>query len=185
MTGLTLIGYRGCGKTTVAGLLAPRLSLPWLDADELLERRVGQSIAAVIASRGEPGFRDLESDLLAEVLAGPPVILATGGGVVLRDANRARLRASGWPVVWLAADADVVRSRLAADPMTVVRRPGLLGNDPLAEVAVTIAAREPLYREVADVVFDTGAEPAERIVDQIVAWLATRSRDNAASEQIS
>jgi shikimate kinase len=79
----------------------------------------------------------------------------------------------------------VVRSRLAADPMTAVRRPGLCGNDPLAEVDQTIAVREPLYREVADVAFDTGAEPAERIVDRIVEWLASRSRHGASPEQTS
>lgn len=185
MIGLTLIGYRGCGKTTVASLLGPRLGLPWVDADDVVERRAGQSIAALIAARGEPVFRDLESEVLSDLLAGPPVILATGGGVVLREGNRLRLRASGRPVIWLDADAGVVRSRLAADPMTAVRRPGLTGADPLAEVAAVLAAREPLYREVADVAFDSSAEPAERIAERIVAWLADQPRDAVAPETSS
>jgi shikimate kinase len=182
---LTLIGYRGCGKSTVAALLVPRLGIPAVDADEVVEQRAGMSIAALIADRGEAGFRDLESIVLAELLAGPPLILATGGGVVLRQANRELLRERGRPVIWLDAAADVVRARLAADPMTTVRRPGLTGADPLAEVADTLAAREPLYRSCADVRFDTEVEPAGRIAQRIVEWLATWDRSVTASPEHS
>lgn len=174
MAGVTLVGYRGCGKSTVAGLLAPRLGLPCIDADDVLEQRIGGTIAALVAARGEPEFRELESEVLAELLAGPPVILATGGGVVLREANRGLLRASGRPVIWLRAEAGVVRSRLAADPTTATRRPGLSGGDPLDEVVEALTAREPLYAAVADVAFDTGAEAPGAIVERIVAWLAAR-----------
>jgi shikimate kinase len=105
--------------------------------------------------------------------------------VVLRQANRELLRDRGRPVVWLDAAADVVRERLAADPMTSVRRPGLSGADPLAEVADTLAAREPHYRSCADVRFDTGAEPAARIAERIVEWLATWDRSVTASPEHS
>jgi shikimate kinase len=182
---LTLIGYRGCGKSTVAALLVPRLGIPAVDADEVVEQRAGMSIAALIAGRGESAFRDLESLVLAELLAGPPLILATGGGVVLRQANRELLRDRGRPVIWLDAAADVVRARLAADPMTAVRRPGLSGADPLAEVADTLAAREPHYRSCADVRFDTGVEPAGRIAERIVEWLATWDRSVTLSPEHS
>lgn len=184
MSGVILVGYRGCGKTTVARLLAARLHLPPIDADDLLEARVGRSIAAVIAADGEPAFRNLESEVLAEVLAGPPAVLATGGGVVLREDNRVLLRSSGRPVVWLQADAGVIRSRLAADPTTASRRPGLAGADPLAEVADTLAAREPLYADVANVAFDATSESPERIAARIVEWLAT-GRFVAAGEPAS
>lgn len=173
MAGLTLIGYRGCGKSTVAALLAPRLGLAWIDADEVLERRAGRSIAALIADRGEAAFRDLEAEVLADLLAGPAAVLATGGGVVLRESNRMLLRDRGRPVVWLRAAADVVRSRLAADPLTAGRRPGLTGSDPLAEVAAALTDREPLYAAVADVSFDTGSMPPEQITARIVEWLGT------------
>jgi shikimate kinase len=185
MTRLTLIGYRGCGKSTVAALLAPRLGVPAVDADDVLERRAGVSIATLIADRGEAAFRDLEADVLAELLAGPPVILATGGGVVLREANRQLLRDRGRPVVWLDAAADMVRARLAADPTTVSRRPGLSGADPLAEVAATLAAREPLYRAAADVRFDAGAEPPDRIAARIIDWLADWQQRPAAAPEVS
>lgn len=173
MTRLTLIGYRGCGKSTVAGLLAHRLGVPAVDADEELERRAGTTIAALVVDRGEEAFRTLEAEVLAHLLAGEPLILATGGGVVLREANRLLLRDRGRPIVWLDAAADVVRARLAADPSTILRRPALGGIDPLAEVAATLAAREPLYRACADVRFDTGGEPPERIAERIVEWLET------------
>lgn len=182
MTRLTLVGYRGCGKSTIAALLAPRLGVPAVDADEVLERRAGTSITELVAREGEGVFRDLEAQVLADLLDGPPAVLATGGGVVLREANRRLIRGRGRPVVWLDAAADVVRRRLAADPLTAARRPALSGSDPLAEVAATLEARGPLYREVADVVFDTGAEPPERITERIVAWLAGRERSGTPRE---
>lgn len=182
MAGVTLVGYRGCGKTTVARLLSRRLGLPSIDADDVLETRAGQSIAAVIALRGEAAFRDLEAEVLAELLAGPPVVLATGGGVVLRQGNRTRLRSSGHPVIWLRAAADVIRSRLAADPTTLSRRPGLTGADPLAEVADALAARESLYSEVSDVAFDTSSEGPERVTARIVEWLDAGGWSGAATE---
>lgn len=185
MSGVTLVGYRGCGKTTVARLLARRLGLPAIDADDMLEARAGRSIAALIAEQGEPAFRDLESAILAELLAGLPAVLATGGGVVLREVNRARLRSSGRPVIWLRADAGVIRARLAADPTTASRRPGLTGSDPLAEVADALVAREPLYAEVADVAFDAASVGPEPLVERIVGWLDASRRSGAVAEPAS
>lgn len=171
MPRLTLIGYRGTGKSTVAAALARQLGCDWRDADAVLEEQVGNSIARLVHERGEPFFRDEESAVLARLLAEFDGVLATGGGVVLKSENRDLLRAQGRPVVWLTASADVIRSRLAADPTTGDRRPALSGTDPLAEVAPTLEAREPLYRQCADVAFDTGALAVETIVARIIAWL--------------
>jgi shikimate kinase len=115
---ITLVGYRGTGKTTVAAALAARLGCEWVDADVVLEERVGTSIAALVRERGEATFRDEESTILAELLASCTGVLATGGGVVLRPLNRERLRAHGRPIVWLTASCAVIRRRLAADPHT-------------------------------------------------------------------
>lgn len=172
MPRVTLVGYRGSGKSSVAARLAASLDCSWQDADELLEREAGRSIADVIATHGEPGFRDLEATLLTRLLAEEPGVVATGGGVILREANRAALRARGRPVIWLAAPAEVLRARIAADPTTAARRPALAGTDPLAEVAAAVTAREPLYRAVADAVIDVSHEPADRIAARIAAWLA-------------
>lgn len=176
MPRLTLIGYRGCGKSTIAGLLADRLGCGWVDADAHLERRVGMSVADMIRSRGEAAFRDAEAGSLADLLGagGQPAfdgVLATGGGVVLRPANRDLLRERGRPIVWLTAPVDVIRGRLAADPTTPARRPGLLGGDALAEVAAVLTERLPLYRACADLTVDTAAMAPAAIVEQIVAWL--------------
>jgi len=173
MPRITLVGYRGSGKSTVAVRLAEILGCSWADADLVLERQLGKTIAAIIADRGESFFRDREADLLRRLLAEEPGVLATGGGVVLRPDNRQLLASRGRPVVWLSAPADVLRGRLAADPVTTLRRPSLGGGDVLAEVAPAVAAREPLYREVADAVIDVATESPDRIAERIVAWLTT------------
>jgi shikimate kinase len=180
MPRLTLIGYRGTGKSTVAAAVARRLGCAWHDADHVLEEQVGCSIARLVRDRGEACFRDEESAVLARLLADPEGVLATGGGVVLKQENRALLRAHGRPVVWLTASADVIRSRLAADPNTADRRPALSGIDPLAEVAQALEAREPLYRECADATFDAASLAPEDIASRIVAWLHTSGRSTGA-----
>ena len=171
MPRVTLVGYRGSGKSSVAARLAALLGCSWQDADERLEREVGGSIAELIASRGEPAFRDLEAALLGRLLAEEQGVIATGGGVILREENRATLRSHGRPVIWLSAPAEVLRARIAADPTTAARRPALAGTDPLAEVAAAVAAREPLYHAVADAVIDVSLEPTERVAARIAAWL--------------
>ena len=113
--GLALVGYRGTGKSTVGRILAERLDRPFLDADLEIEARAGRSIAAIFADEGEPVFRDWEERTLAELIDEfPTAVLATGGGVVLREANRRRLRDFGF-VVWLQGRAGALARRLAAD----------------------------------------------------------------------
>lgn len=180
MPRVTLIGYRGTGKSTVAAILAARLGLPWLDADAVLEERVGGPIAALVDRRGEAAFRDVEAAVLRDLLPGFAGVLATGGGVVLRTENRLLLREAGRPVVWLTAPAEVIRRRLAADPHTPTRRPALHGADPLAEVDAALAAREPLYEATADVTFDTAPEPPESVAARILAWLERRDAGGPA-----
>jgi shikimate kinase len=171
MPRITLIGYRGTGKSSVAAALAARLGCPWLDADVVLEEQVGCSIADLVRERGEPVFRAEETRLLESLLDECPGVLATGGGVVLADRNRALLRARGRPVVWLTAPAAVIRARLAADPTTSSRRPALHGGDPLDEVAAALETREPFYRQCADAVFDTASGAVDDIAALIDRWL--------------
>jgi shikimate kinase len=172
MPRMTLIGYRGSGKSTVAACLAERLGCGWQDADAVLEARLGCTIAELVRGRGEGVFRDAEAALLQELLAADDGILATGGGVVIRPNNRELLRRLGRPVIWLQVSPDVARARLAADPLTADRRPALTGHDPLAEVATAIAAREPLYRACADLVVAVDAAPAAAVTTAILAGLA-------------
>jgi len=172
MPRLTLIGYRGTGKSTVAALLADRLGCGMCDADLLLEERVGCSIGALIGARGEAAFRDLEEAVLADAVEACAGVLSTGGGVVLRPANRLALRRHGRPVVWLDARADVVRGRLAADSGTALRRPGLTGPDPLAEVDAALTVRLPLYAACADLRVDTSAATPQAVAETVAEWLA-------------
>ena len=164
-----LVGPRGSGKSTVARLLAERLGRNWVDADALLEQRAGQSIRALFASEGEAGFRAREAALLAELCDWPDHVIATGGGVVLREENRARMRSSGL-VVWLTGDADTLWGRIAGDASTTERRPAL-GVGGRAEVAAVLAAREPLYRASAHHAIDTAAREPGLVCAEIVAWL--------------
>jgi shikimate kinase len=173
MPRMTLIGYRGSGKSTVAALVASALGCDWHDADTEFERRTGGTIAAFIRDHGEPAFREAETSILDDLLRHCRGVLATGGGVVLRVANRERLRHDGRPVVWLRVTADVARARLAADPATADRRPALAGTDPLAEVAAAITSREPLYREVADLVVEVDGRSPEEAAGEILARMPT------------
>lgn len=180
MPRVTLVGYRGTGKSTVAAVVAQRLGVAWRDADAVLEDRIGSSIAALVGSRGEAVFREVEAEVLRDTLPAFSGVLATGGGVVLRPENRLLLRERGRPVVWLTAPADVIRRRLATDPTTAARRPALTGANPLDEVADALRVREPLYREVADVAIDTAIDPPAVVAERILAWLDRQSPEGTA-----
>jgi len=179
---ISLIGYRGSGKSTVAALIAERLACGWIDADLELEADVGMSIADFMAGRGEEAFRDAEAAILERLVREYPGVLATGGGAILRPGNRDLLRRHGRPVAWLAASAAVLRGRIAADPSSATRRPALGGRDPLADVEPALAEREPFYRECADVVVDVADEAPAQIADRLVRWLGQRSTDRTGEQ---
>jgi shikimate kinase len=164
-----LIGYRGTGKTTVAPLVAARLGWKWLDADAVLEERHEKSIAQIFAEEGETSFRDKEAMLLEELCSETPAVIAAGGGVVLRAANRLRLRSAGH-VVWLTADPTTIGHRLAQDPTTTLRRPMLTTGGP-NEIDELLRMREPLYRDCADVTVDTVGRLPEQIAGEILGHL--------------
>jgi len=171
---LFLIGFRGTGKSTVARLLAQALGWDSLDADAELEARCGRSIRAVFAEEGEAGFRDREAAVLADLCGRDRVVVATGGGVVLRTANRERLRTG--TVVWLTADADTLCRRLAADPATAERRPALAGGSAAcdrAEVEQLLHQREPLYRACANLTVDTTGRTPEEVATAILRCWST------------
>ena len=166
-----LIGYRGTGKSTVARLLAEALGWDWVDADAELEAHSGRSIRSIFAEEGEQGFRDREEAILKDLCARTQVVVATGGGVVLRESNRQRLQTAG-RVVWLTADADTICRRLAADPSTAERRPALTaaaGACDRAEVEELLRKREPFYRVCADAVVDTTHDSPEKVVRGLLA----------------
>jgi shikimate kinase len=146
----------------------------FVDADALLEERSGKTIREIFATDGELAFRDLESVILGELAKRTRVVVATGGGVVLRDGNRALLRESGF-VAFLSADAAALWARIQADATTAARRPNLsIGG--LAEVEQLLAARLPLYRMCADIEVPVAAMSPEQAADAILAaWESPKS----------
>ena len=163
---LYLIGYRGTGKTTVGRLLAERIGWTFLDADVVLEAAAGQSIKEIFAAEGEAGFRDREAQNLRELSTRSQCIVATGGGIIVRDGNRRVLKDTGF-VVWLTASVDVIATRVAADPSTGERRPNLTVGGTV-EIAELLKQRESLYRDCADLEIDTNGRSPEFVVERIL-----------------
>jgi shikimate kinase len=169
---LFLIGYRGSGKTTVGRMVADRLGWGFLDADAVLEERYGQTIREIFAAEGEAGFRDKEAAVLADLCTRNETVVATGGGIVLREENRDLLKRHGF-VAWLCAEPPTLLARIQADPSTAARRPSLAGGG-LAEIEQLLAVREPLYRACADVEVACGALSPEQAADAILAAWTSR-----------
>lgn len=167
---LFLIGPRGSGKSTIARLLARELEWDWLDADDEVEKRYGQSIRALFAAAGETSFRDKEAAVLADLCRLRRHVIATGGGAVLREGNRALLRSAG-RVVWLNADAETLWQRLQADGATAERRPQLTVGG-RAEIAEILRVREDLYRQCANFAVETGGRAPDAIVAEILRGLS-------------
>ncbi|PQO42721.1 shikimate kinase [Blastopirellula marina] len=167
---LALIGYRGTGKSHVARLLAARLGWPATDADDWVEAHTGKSIAEIFQASGESGFRDLETEAVQTLTAGEKQILAMGGGVVLREANR-KLIGERCHTIWLTASPEVIARRLALDDTTEARRPSLTGKSPLEEIEEVLNARLPLYKQCADVTIETEGKSPEAVADAILAQL--------------
>ena len=159
---VALVGLSGTGKTTVAPMLARARGLRVVDLDRELEQRAGRDAATVFAEDGEEAFRDLESDELRRALDGPPAVIATGGGVVVRPANRQLLRERS-RVVWLRADPEELVGRVAGSRQ---ERP-LLGGDAATALRRLARERDPLYREVADLVVEVGGRAPATVAEQL------------------
>ncbi len=171
MKTVALIGYRCVGKTTVGRRLAERLGWDFFDTDEMAAAEKGQTIARLVSSEGWPAFRKLESEILARAVNRDRAVVATGGGMVESSKNRELLRRMDL-VVWLAAPAHVIERRMASDESTITDRPGLTEkSDRRAEIEETLARREPLYRETADLIYDTAVLSVEEVIDSIARTL--------------
>jgi shikimate kinase len=163
---LYLVGMMGAGKTTVGRLLARRLKLRFVDSDHEIERRCGVKVPLIFDIEGEAGFRSRESQTLAELAALEGIVLATGGGAVLADENRQRLAARG-TVIYLRARPEDLYERVRQDR----NRPLLATANPLARLEELYVERDPLYREVADVIVDTGRQTVQSLARTLAEQL--------------
>lgn len=165
---IVLVGPMGSGKSTLGHALAARLGLRFIDVDQRIVADAGCSITDVFAHEGEAGFRAREARLLAQALGEDAAVVATGGGAVLAEGNRAAMRGAG-RVVYLRVEAETQLARLHGD----TARPLLQASDPAQALAALQAVREPLYRAAAHLIFDTTSLAPEAAADA----LAERLRD--------
>lgn len=170
--GLILVGPMGAGKSTIGRLLAKELSLPFKDSDREIELRCGANIPWIFDVEGEAGFREREQATLAELLIDEPAVLATGGGAVMREQNRAILKTGG-PVVYLYASVEQQIERTAKDR----NRPLLQCDNPAQVLRELMAKRDPLYREIADIIIETDRRPPRLVVQEVLQRLETLATD--------
>lgn len=160
----------GAGKSTVGRQLAEALGYSFLDSDQEIQRRTGVDIPTVFEFEGEAGFRARERQVIEDLTEQDGVVLATGGGAIMLAENRQRLAARGF-VIYLHCSAEQQHSRTARDR----NRPLLDTEDPLAKLKELMAEREPVYRQVADMVVSTERRGTSSVVKEIVRRLEEES----------
>jgi shikimate kinase len=163
---IALVGLPGSGKSTVGRQLARRLQVPFTDSDNVIEQHIGCSIREFFEREGEARFRDVEEAVLDELTQQPHGVLATGGGATLRTANRLHLR-DRCQVVYLRSTPEEVFRRVRHD----ANRPLLQVSDPLTRLRDLFSVRDPLYRETAHFMIETGRPSVTTLVNMIVMQL--------------
>ncbi len=171
-----LIGPMGSGKTAVAKCLARLLGYPFYDSDHEIEQRCGADIPLIFEREGESGFRRREREIIAELTARPRIVLATGGGAILDSDNRRDLAGRGW-VVYLETSIEQQAERAGRTR----HRPLLHGADPKARLEELMRAREPLYREIADLHASTDRRRVRSVGEHILQQYRASLRQPAAS----
>ncbi len=167
---VSLIGYRGSGKTTVGRVLAERLNWSFVDTDAMIESEAHMTIADIFAAEGETGFRAREHDAIARVAVDARQVIAAGGGAVIDQRNVEFLKSAG-PIVWLTACAEVLWARIEADRRSTRTRPDLTPLGGLEEVQAMLAKRQDAYRAAADLTVDTGSPNAAEVSVKILVVL--------------
>jgi shikimate kinase len=163
-----LVGFMGCGKTAVGRRLAARLKTAWHDTDDIIAHESGMGVVRFFAERGEAAFRAAERELLRRLAADGAMVLSCGGGIVLDEGNRARLR-DDFVTVWLRVSAENVIARIESGS-----RPLLACEDPLGRARELLERRAPLYAEASRFSVDTDREGPERIAELIHDMLHTK-----------
>lgn len=166
----------GAGKSTIGRQLAKVLHRKFYDSDKVIEKRTGVSISWIFEMEGEAGFRDRESKTIEELTGLENVVLATGGGVVLSEQNREFLRSRGH-VIYLSATAEQLYRRTARDK----KRPLLQTGDRRKQIDDLLAKRDPLYREIADVIIKTSDQSIQHTVNEVIKKLKKTGKEKKTS----
>lgn len=159
----------GAGKSTIGRLLAAELDFVFRDSDRVIEERTGADIPWIFDMEGEEGFRERESAVLSELAEERASVIATGGGIVLRELNRQLMKSSGY-VCYLTASIDQLVERTARDK----KRPLLQVENPRQKIIDLVTLRDPLYRDAADVIVNTDRRPPKSVAQEIAALVKNR-----------
>lgn len=172
ITNIALIGFMGTGKTTVGRLVAEQLKFELIDTDALIEQRSGKKITEIFAQNGEPAFRQLEAQLVAELASSTKTVISTGGGLPTNPANLASLKTHAL-VICLWASPEHIYARVREQ----THRPLLNDPDPLGKIRTLLAAREKFYKQ-ADVLLNSDLRSAREVAQQVMVQyrLATQTR---------
>ncbi len=163
---IVLVGPMGVGKTTIGRQLAKSLRLKFKDSDREIEKRTGVDIPLIFELEGEEGFRRREAGMIEELSVQRGLVIATGGGAVINPLNRDVLSQNA-AVIYLSADIEQLLERTSKD----AKRPLLQTENPEQRIRELLMQRDPLYREVANIVVNTGGRSVKAVIKEIVEWL--------------
>ena len=163
MKNIFLIGFMGCGKSTIARMLSEKLGVAQVEMDELIVQEQGMPITGIFEKYGEAHFRDIETDLVRRLQARDGVVVSCGGGAVLREENRRLMKESG-VIIWLTAKPETILERVKGN----TDRPILNGNMNVEYIAELMEKRRPKYEAAADIVISTDMKNAREICEEIL-----------------
>ena len=167
---IILTGYRATGKSSIGKILADLLGFGFVDTDQAIEKRQGETIAEMVGRGGWDLFRRKEEDMLLELARSKNLVIATGGGSVLHEKAWAKLRKNAL-CVWLTADVKTICQRLAADSDSEDQRPALTEMGTMNEIAMVLSERRSLYEKNSDVAINTEGKTPEEVAEFILAEL--------------
>ena len=165
---IILTGYRATGKSSIGRILADLLGFDFIDTDQAIEKRQGETITEMVNRGGWDLFRRKEEDMLLELARSKNKVIATGGGSVMHEKVWAKLRKNGL-AVWLTADVKTICRRLAADSDSEDQRPPLTEMGTMNEIAMVLSERQPLYEKSSDLTINTEGKTPEEVAEFILA----------------
>jgi shikimate kinase len=168
-----LIGYRCTGKSSVGKILSEKTGWSFIDTDERLVSESGSSIKEIVETQGWETFRKVEHDILKQACLRDRQVVATGGGIVLNNANVNRMKNHG-TLIWLKATPETIKKRMKLDQDTESFRPSLTAKGSFSEIEETLREREPIYRKASDFRIDTDHKQIDEICEIIIRQLKKR-----------